>query len=54
MTLDDAIESFNGCASDKCCAILLRVLIEYHKDDMIGDETLYVYLERVAEWLADD
>lgn len=54
MTLDEAVEEFDNAPSDKACAKLLRAATQYHIDGMIEPSTYESYVERVAEWLADE
>lgn len=54
MTLDIAVDVFNETPSDKACADLLRQASKYCRDGMIEDDTFHRYVERVAEWLADE
>lgn len=54
ITLDIAKDVFDHNPSDKSCAAYLRQAIQYHRDEMIADDTLRWIVERIAEWLADE
>lgn len=54
MTLDEVVGRFDTEPSVRVCAQLLRTAAQYHDDGMIEDSTFHLYVERVAEWLADE
>lgn len=51
MTLDRAEELFASYPCKENAAALLRTVVEYHGDDMIGDDEFFDTIAGVIEWL---
>jgi hypothetical protein len=51
MKLDDASDAFHDKRDNKSAAQYLRALIDYHADDMIGDDTFLNGLADIETFL---